>query len=223
MNWAETQLAPSGAAPKLVTAKAPADDVVAYWTTVEMPANDLVARLSRDEGLTWDPVIVVDDNTGDVDRPVAAYDPVYRDFHFAWLADDGGSNAPYAGGFRPHFLNPVGWSPGSTAIGFEFSAFDSAADQYALAFLSTTTQGPSFVLDGLEIGLPLSTFTVDSLTLLPVLAAIASDGSGSTPLYSVSPDSWTSFSGISVFGVGLGLEFTTFAKGSLTDVVPVWP
>ena len=105
--WTETELAPAGDPPRIVVAEAPANDAVAYWTAPGTSADELEARLSLDGGQSWEPAVAVDDNPGDVNAPVAAFDAVYRNFLFAWLADDGGAHAPYAGGFRPQTLSLI--------------------------------------------------------------------------------------------------------------------
>ena len=126
-TWATTALDSAGSAPLLLAAGAPSDELVAYWTSAGTPARDLEARLSRDGGLSWTTILTVDDNAGDVDEPVAAYDATYGDFRFGWLADDPGEKVPYTGGFRPQTLTPVGWNPGSTLGRFDFSGFDPPA------------------------------------------------------------------------------------------------
>lgn len=187
LQWTEFQLSLGGAKnPLLIGHRA---FMAVAWNDLGTPPQ-LFAQVSRDKGVTWNRSTFDAATTLGAEHSLRmAHNKLYGNFLMSWLADDGGVEHVYAGGFRGNEVLPVGTFQQGSTISFAVEGFPSDETGWDFRILiagATASAGNARLplADGRSLGLavdPLFLRTSTPVGLGALQGVIAADGSGATP------------------------------------------
>ncbi len=194
------------------------DDMAAIvWEAPPMTPHFVDAAMSPDSGLTWYQPVGVSMNQSDIDDPAVAWDAAHGNFVIGWMADDLGQNDPYAGGFRPQTLVPVGnFFVAGSPVSFSIQDWPRRDRGMSFGVLVSNAQGAFFLADGRDLGIVKDALFQRCLSLIPgpLSGTIGPNGTGSTATFNLP------VLGGTVYAVGVAFTSTSNV-GYVTDVVPL--
>ena len=195
----------------------PDDMAVIVWEAPPVPPHFVEAAMSPDSGLSWYQPVGLSMNLGDIDDPAVAWDPAHGNFVAAWKADDLGLNDPYAGGFRPQTLVPVGnFFLAGSPVSFQVQDWPRRDRGLKFGVVASNSTGVLRIADGRDLGIVHDALFQRCRTLIPGILSgtIGANGAGSTPTFNL-----PAFGG-TIYAVGVA--YTTATNiGYFTDIVPL--
>lgn len=189
------------------------------WEAPPLSPHFIEGALSPDAGASWRPPIPLSSNQGDCDDPRLAWSPAHANFVVAWMADDlgGGLDDPYAGGFRPQTLIPLGnFSVAGSPVSFQVQLWPHADRGKFFGVLASSSLGVTRLADGRDLGIANDGLFQTCLRYIPgaLSGTLDAFGNGSTPTFGVPPKAGA------VYAVAVAYTRKS-SPGYITDVVVI--